>query len=235
MAITRIALIGDFDSNIVAHRAIDQCFALARESGASSTEPVWIATNGIAPGDPVTFEKFAGIWCVPGSPYRNTAGALWAIQWARIRQVPFLGTCGGVQHAVLEYARNVMGLGEAEHAEENPGTSFPLLQKMECALVEKSQRVLVTENGRFRKIYGADSGLEEFHCSYGLNPQFEHLFKGVELEIMARSEDGEARAVALRGHPFFIGTLFQPERKALRREIHPVVSAFFAACEEKTF
>jgi len=68
-----------------------------------------------------------------------------------------------------------------------------------------------------------------------LNPQFEHLFKGVELKIVARSEDGEARAVALRGHPFFIGTLFQPERKALRREIHPVVSAFFAACEEKTF
>lgn len=179
------------------------------------------------------FENINGIWCVPGSPYRNTAGALWAIQWARTRNVPFLGTCGGVQHAILEYARNVLGLKEAEHAEDNPDTSFPLLQKMKCALVEKSQPVATMGSGRFRQFYGADSGLEEFHCSYGLNPRFEPLFIGSGLEIAARSEDGQVLAIALRGHPFFIGTLFQPERRALRGEIHPVVKAFFAACEGK--
>jgi CTP synthase (UTP-ammonia lyase) len=146
--------------------------------------------------------------------------------------VPFLGTCGGVQHAILEYARNAIGLKEAEHAEDHPGTSFPLLQKMECALVEKSQRIIAIESSEFRRMYGADSGLEDFHCSYGLNPRFEHLFRNTDLDIVARSDNGEVRAIALRDHPFFIGTLFQPERRALRGELHPVVKGFFAAAAQ---
>ena len=76
-------------------------------------------------------------------------------------------TCGGVQHALLEYARNVLGLKEAAHAEINPDTGFPLLQQMECSLVEKSQRIVLVSGTGFEKIYGADSGLEDFHCRYG--------------------------------------------------------------------
>jgi CTP synthase (UTP-ammonia lyase) len=99
--------------------------------------------------------------------------------------------------------------------------------------VEKSQKVRVISSGRFREIYGADSGLEGYHCSYGLNPAFESLFKGSELDVVARSEDGEARAVMLRGHPFFVGTHFQPERAALMGSLHPLVQAFFKACVQQ--
>jgi len=56
------------------------------------------------------------IWCVPGSPYANESAVIGAIRWARESGIPFLGTCGGFQHAVLEFARNVMGLSAAEHA-----------------------------------------------------------------------------------------------------------------------
>lgn len=178
-------------------------------------------------------KQFSGIWCVPASPYRNTDGALWGIQFARTCGVPFLGTCGGYQHALLEYARNVLGLKEADHAEINAQASLPLLSRMQCALVEKSQKVRVISSGRFREIYGADSGLEGYHCSYGLNPAFERLFKGSELDVVARSEDGEARAVMLRGHPFFVGTHFQPERAALMGSLHPLVQAFFKACVQQ--
>jgi CTP synthase (UTP-ammonia lyase) len=66
-----------------------------------------------------------------------------------------------------------------------------------------------------------------------LNRDFEHVFNGGELEVVARSEEGEARAVMLRGHPFFIGTHFQPERAALKGLLHPVVQAFFGACVER--
>lgn len=114
--------------------------------------------------------------------------------------------------------------------EINPDTDFPLLERMECSLVEKSQRIVVVSGTGFEKLYGSDSGLEDFHCRYGLNPKFEHFFHGGPLEIVARSEDGGVRAVALRAHPFFVGTLFQPERKALKGTLHPVVKAFFAAC-----
>jgi CTP synthase (UTP-ammonia lyase) len=101
---------------------------------------------------------------------------------------------------------------------------------MQCLLVEKSQQVVVTSGAEFEKLYGAGSGLENYHCSYGLNPRFEPLFHRAPLEIVARSEEGEVRAVALRGHPFFVGTLFQAERKALTGALHPVLQAFFAAC-----
>jgi CTP synthase (UTP-ammonia lyase) len=223
-----VGLVGDFDETKVAHRAIQACFRLAQDSDLA-VEPLWLGTDRLKPGDEAVFRGVAGIWCVPGSPYVNVLGALWAIEYARTRGLPFLGTCGGLQHALLEYARNVLGLKEMAHAEDEPGAAFPLLHRMQCSLVEKSQTVLVAPGTRFRELYGSDSGQEGFHCSYGLNPRFEHLFRNGPLEFVARSEDGEVRAVELRGHPFFIGTLFQPERRALEGSLHPLVRAFFGS------
>jgi CTP synthase (UTP-ammonia lyase) len=153
---------------------------------------------------------------------------MWAIEYARTREVPFLGTCGGYQHALLEYARRVLALENAAHAELNPAAALPILDRMQCPLVEESQKVIVTDH-QFRTIYGADSGLEGFHCSYGLNPNYESVFAGSPMKIVARSIEGQSRAFRLESHPFFIGTQFQPERKALTGSLHPAVSAFFNA------
>jgi CTP synthase (UTP-ammonia lyase) len=228
-----VAIIGDFAPRIVAHQSIDECFRLATESPYSLLiERKWIPTENILSSDGGQLKDFAAIWCVPGSPYRNTDGALWAIQFARTHRVPFLGTCGGFQHALLEYARNVLHLRDAAHAETDPETSFPLLHRMQCSLVEKTQKIMPEPGSRFREFYGADSGTEGFHCSYGLNPKFESLFKNGPLRISARSEDGEVRGIELRDHPFFIGTLFQPERRALQGELHPIIAAFFKAAQD---
>jgi CTP synthase (UTP-ammonia lyase) len=224
---SKIALVGDFNPAVLAHRAIDTCFTLARASGSPPVEPVWVATEKIVPGDTGVFDGFRAIWCVPASPYRNTEGALWAIRNARENHIPFLGTCGGFQHALLEYARNVLGLKTAAHAETDPTAPLLLLTRLSCSLVEQTRRVIVTPGSPFREIYGAESGLEGFHCNFGLNPTFENLFHDGPLEIAARSEEGDVRAVWLRGHPFFVGTLFQPERRALEGQLHPVVRAFF--------
>ncbi|HTL55479.1 MAG TPA: hypothetical protein VL361_07355 [Candidatus Limnocylindrales bacterium] len=221
----RIALVGDFDPTVTAHQAIQRSFAIAD----SAVEPAWLATESIVAGDPAPLESFSGFWCVPASPYRNTAGALWAIRFARERGRPFLGTCGGFQHALLEYAHNVLGLAHADHAETNPAAELPLLVRLQCSLVEASQRIIVTLPGTFRDAYGADSGEEGFRCNYGLNPRFEELFKSGQLQISARSADGEARGIQLVGHPFFLGTLFQPERRAFGGTLHPLVRAFFDA------
>ena len=229
----RIALVGDFAPGITAHLAIEKSFAVAGEFGSSLIEPVWLSTESIVYGDDRALHGFSGFWCVPASPYRHTTGALWAIQFARERDVPFLGTCGGFQHALLEYARNVLGLSNAEHAEMNPGAPFPLLARLQCSLVEAEQTILITQAGAFRDAYGADSGEEGFRCNYGLNPKFEHLFKDGSMQIAARSVEGEARGFQLRGHRFFIGTLFQPERRALEGTVHPLVMAFFSACAKE--
>jgi CTP synthase (UTP-ammonia lyase) len=219
----RVALVGDYNANVVAHKAIEKCFTLV-----SGFEAVWISTETISAGNEYAFNSFSGIWCVPASPYRNMAGALCAIQYARTQSVPFLGTCGGFQHALVEYARNVLGLANADHAETNPNAALPVVSRLTCSLVEQTKRIVVCGDG-FKQIYGSNAGSEGFCCSFGLNPQSEELFKHQPLEIVARSEEGEARAFALRGHPFFVGTLFQPERRALTNSQHPVVMAFFAA------
>jgi CTP synthase (UTP-ammonia lyase) len=226
----RIGLIGDYHAAVTAHRAIDECFACASEASSSRLEPVWLATDKITAGEASTLESFHGIWLVPASPYRNTGGALWTVEYARMGRVPFLGTCGGFQHAVLEYVRNALGLREADHSENCPDTTFPLLSQMECSLVEKSQSIRLANGSQLAKIYGVRIATEAFHCSYGFNPRYEYLLRNSDLQIAARSEDGQIRAVELRGHPFFLATLFQPERRALSGSLHPLVLAFFGAC-----
>jgi CTP synthase (UTP-ammonia lyase) len=165
---------------------------------------------------------------VPGSPYADTEAVLDAIQWARTEGVPFLGTCGGFQHALLEYVRHVLGRGNAAHAELEPNAAFPLIAPLACPLVETSQRISSTGQGAFARHYG-QARTEGFCCSFALNPAYASLLDGTDLEVVARSEDGQVRAIELRGHPFFIGTLFQPERAALKGELHPLIRAFVQA------
>jgi CTP synthase (UTP-ammonia lyase) len=221
----RIALVGDFSPDVIAHRAINESLRLA---GLERIEPQWIHTSTIRSYEPLA--SFHGIWCVPNSPYANTAGALWAIEWARTRRLPFLGTCGGFQHALLEFVRHVLGRDRAAHAELDPEAEFPLIAPLACPLVEKSERISPTGRGRFLHWYGGGR-TEGFCCSFGLNPAYVSLIENSGLEVAARGEHDEVRAVELVDHPFFIGTLFQPERAALRGELHPLVRAFLQASE----
>lgn len=218
----RLALVGDFSPAVTAHRAINESLRLAEPM--FSVKAHWLHTSTIAPSQPL--DAFDAIWCVPNSPYANTEGALWAIEWARTRRVPFLGTCGGFQHALMEFVRDVLGR-EAAHAELNPDASNPVISRLACALVEKSERITPTGRGHFRQWYGG-AQMEGFCCSYGLNSAYESMLEKSGLEMVARGESSAVRAVELREHPFFVGTLFQPERRALKHELHPLIGAFLS-------
>src|SRR5580765_548657 len=132
----RVALVGDFDPSVVAHRAIPMALNLARKQHGVEVKPLWAHTSTISLVPDTQLASFDGIWCVPASPYANTSGALAAIRYARETGRPFLGTCGGFQHALLEYARNVCGMAEAAHAETDPGATLPLIAPLACSLVE---------------------------------------------------------------------------------------------------
>jgi CTP synthase (UTP-ammonia lyase) len=164
------------------------------------------------------------------------AGALAAIRLARESSRPYLGTCGGFQHAVLEFARNVLGYGQAEHAETAPDAEMRIIAPLSCSLVEKSGEIFLREGSRLRAIYGADRAEEQYHCNYGLNPKYAALFTdAAPLRVAATDAAGEVRAVELEGHPFFIATLFQPERSGLGGIEHPLVTAFLAAASGQSF
>jgi CTP synthase (UTP-ammonia lyase) len=224
----RVALVGDFNPSVVAHQAIPKALELAGAQHGVAVEPVWVHPSSIS-GAETRLAGFDGIWCVPASPYANTMGALAAIRYAREHARPFLGTCGGFQHALIEYARNVCGMPEAEHAETVPGAALPLILPLACSLVERSEEILLAEGGLLRRAYGLPRITEDYHCSYGLNRDYEpHLFRD-GFQATARGVNGEVRAVELAEHPFYVAALFQPERRALRGEVPPLVAAFVAS------
>ena len=107
----QIGLIGDRNDDLVAHRAIPLALGMAADACGVEIELLWVSTEQV--GDGAALAEFDGLWCVPASPYRSMEGALTAIQVARERHVPFLGTCGGFQHAAIEYARSVLGWTDA--------------------------------------------------------------------------------------------------------------------------
>lgn len=156
-------------------------------------------------------------------------GALNAIRFARENAVAFLGTCGGSQHALIEYCRNVLGLAEADHAESNPEATFALIAPLPCALRETDSRIRLVDGSRVRSIYGHAEVTEPFNCGYGLNPKHNEIFVSTKLKISGIGEDDVARAAELDDHPFFIATLFQPERSAFNNISHPLVIAFLKA------
>jgi CTP synthase (UTP-ammonia lyase) len=227
----RIGLIGDYDAAVPAHQAIPIALNLAASaSAANAVDFEWVPTEDIASVDRVS--RFDAIWCVPASPYRNMDGALIAIRYARERRRPFLGTCGGFQHAVIEYARNVLGWADAEHAETTPDAQRPIVSLLECSLVEVTDTIRLVPGTRIAQAYGNAEISEGYRCRYGLNPEFQEQLLHGPLRASGYDEKGEVRAVELADHPFFVATLFQPERAALNGALSPLVAAFLASCRK---
>jgi CTP synthase (UTP-ammonia lyase) len=221
----RVALVGDYDPSVPAHQAIPMALQFAADHHQVTLEWDWLHTSRIADVDR-TLQSYHGIWCVPASPYANPQGALDAIRFARERARPFLGTCGGFQHALIEYARNVAGLAAADHAETNPQASVLLISQLTCSLVEKEMELVLAEDSLIGRSYGAVRITERYRCNYGPNPMYRRaLFEGA-LRATAHDLDGEVRGGELSAHPFFVGTLFQPERRSLRGELPPLVRDF---------
>jgi CTP synthase (UTP-ammonia lyase) len=222
-----IGLVGDYDATVPAHQAIPRALALAEAALHAPIAFRWLPTETI--DSDARLAPFHAIWCVPASPYRSMDGALRAIRFARTRPLPFLGTCGGFQHAVVEYARAVLGWADADHAESSPDAVRPVITPLACSLVEVTDRVRLRPGSRLAAAYGANEAEEGYRCRYGLNPQFRDALVAGPLRVTAEDDAGDVRALELDGHPFFVATLFQPERGALTGRLPPLVAAFAKA------
>jgi CTP synthase (UTP-ammonia lyase) len=220
----RIGLIGDYSEQQRAHQAIPRSL----QASSDGIESVWIPTDSA--GDSQSLAGFDGFWCVPGIPYRNADGAMRAIRHARITRTPFLGTSAGFQYAILEYARDVLGLSEADHQKTNPKAAMPLISPLSCGLAGVKARVRFMDGSHLRRAYGAPESIEEYHCSFGLNGRYRRLIEGKGLCVAAVDDQHEIRAVELDGHPFFVAALFQPE---MRGGVSPLVDAFVKCCAKR--
>lgn len=222
----RIALVGDYNPDVIAHKAIP----LAIDDAAAVMElPVrydWLATRDIHDADALA--DYDAIWVVPASPYQHAEGAFTAIRFARENSVPFLGTCGGFQHAIIEYARNVLGWQDAAHAETDTEGRM-VIAPLSCSLVEKTDTIELRANTLIARAYGRDNIEEGYHCNYGISESFAAELEQGDLRVTGWDDEGEIRAVELVTHPFFVATLFQHERNALEGRPSPLVQALLHA------
>jgi CTP synthase (UTP-ammonia lyase) len=222
---TSIALVGDRSPSVQSHASLPHILASFDDDELQPLDVCWLASVDVASTD---LGDFDGIWVVPGSPYADTDGVLMAIRFARERGVPILGTCGGFQHMLLEFARTVCGL-RAEHAEESPGAVDPVIEQLSCSLVGQARQVTAVEATRAAALVGTAPRTERYHCSYGLNPQFVGTLQSAGLVLSGFDEDGNLRLVELVDHPFYLGSLFQPELSSSRSVMHPLIAGFIAA------
>ena len=225
----RIVLVGDYDPAAPAHQAIPLALARAGAAEGVACTWSWLHTTTLRDDVATQLAGYDAVWCVPASPYAHAAGALAAIRDARESGRAFLGTCGGFQHALLEYAAAAWGIAQPAHAETEPDAADPVIAPLACSLVEETGLIRLTPGSRLATIYGTPSATEGYHCRYGLAAGYAQRLEAGPLRAAARDDAGEVRAVELDRHPFFIATLFQPERSALRGRDHPLVRAFVRA------
>ena len=168
-----------------------------------------------------------GVWIAPGSPYRSFEGALEAIRYARTNDVPLLGTCAGFQHAVIEFARNVVGLDGAHHAEYETDASLLVVDELACSLAGQTMDVTLVPGTKAHAFYCRTQSTERYYCRFGLNPTYTPALLEHGLVISGYDAEGEPRIVELPSHPFFVVTLFVPQTHA--EQPHPLISAFVDA------
>ncbi len=137
----RIAILGDFDPEVPDSAcAIEKSLQHAAAKLNLPVESQWIPTPSLVePGAQKLLESFDGIWAAPGSPYKSFDGMLKGIEFARRRDWPFLGTCGGFQYALIECARNVLGIKDADSAENNSGSKNIVIYPVACAVPEHAK------------------------------------------------------------------------------------------------
>jgi len=225
-----LALIGDRSDAVVAHRAIPLALHNAVIATGCAVTWTWVETATLRrPAEELV--GFDGLWIVPGSPYENMDGVIGAIRFARETRRPLLGTCGGFQHALIEFARHVAGLSAADHEETNAGGNTLVVSRLACSLVGASETLHAVPGSHLHTAYGAGSIRGEYHCNFGMNQQYCTMLEAAGMRFTAFDAEGHVRAAELPPtmHPFFVGTLFQPERAALRGETPPLVRSFVQA------
>lgn len=223
----RIAIIGEFNVSFRPHVATNEAIEHARNFLNFEFQVDWVSTEYVESNLNEVLVTYNGFWIAPGSPYKSMKGALDLIKSTRENNIPTIGTCGGFQHMVIEFARNVLGIKDAEHAEYDPYASRLVVNPLSCDLKgEPLQIELIDETSAVYSIYGRNTIKEKYYCNFGLNPEYQNKFNENGFKVVGSDKIGEARIVELEGHPFFIATLFVPQDNSTFEKPHELVLAF---------
>ncbi len=179
----RIGILGDFNSEFRSHHAINDSLQHASAKLGAKVESEWIPTPSLEkPSSDEVLAAFDGLWASSGSPYQSMAGMLRGIQFAREQDWPFLGTCGGCQYTLIEVARNVIGLTDADTAENNSASKNIIIYPVACAVPDRvpgtpklsgrQGQIKLRPGSILQSLYNADVVEEEFFCNFEINPEY---------------------------------------------------------------
>ena len=238
----RIAILGDFDRQKHSHWATEAALFHAASWMGFQIEPRWFPTEALEIRD--AQDRLAhvdGVWGAPGSPFRSAAGMLRGIEFARTHDFPYLGTCAGFQYALIEFTRNVLGLRDADTAENASNSAHVVITPVACPLpapspaspkmhgrdaVHPVKGTLLHECCKSNDLQG------EYFCNFETNPEYLPRWEEAGLRVAARGPRNEMRAFDLPGKRFFLATLFQPQLSSTGEQPHPLVLGYLRACAE---
>ena len=236
----RIGILGDFNPEFRSHHATNDSLQHAADKLGLEVESTWLPTPSLLePGANAILDSYDGLWAAPGSPYKSFDGMLKGIEFARVHDRPFLGTCGGFQYALIECARNVLGIRDATTAEEDPNAKNIVIYPVSCAVTNRDPnapklsgvvpKIHLRPGSYLASYYGKETVDEEFFCNFEVNPEFEWTAMEAGFPVVARGEHGECRAIESPAHLFFVATLFQPQLASRESDPHPLIMAFVQA------
>ncbi|GII96148.1 CTP synthase C-terminal region-related (seleno)protein [Sinosporangium siamense] len=224
----QVAVVGDLRPGFPPHMATDDALRHAAAHLGVGVDIRWLPTEPLE-SDLGEVKAADVLWCAPGSPYLSLAGALAALRHGREHGVPTLGTCGGCQHMIIEYARNVLGYEDAQHAQYDPYASTLFISALACSLAGKTMPVTLLAGSRAAELYGGASAEEEYYCNFGLDPRRQGTLHDGGFTVTGVDGDGEARVLEVAGHPFYVGTVFVPQVRSRPGAPHPLVTGLLRA------
>jgi CTP synthase len=235
-----IGLIGKYVELQDSYKSILEAFIHAGAANETKVNVVSVHSEHIDAGN--VAEKLGdldGIVVAPGFGERGIEGKVEAVRFARENKVPFFGICLGMQMAVIEYARDILGLKNANSTEMNAGTPHPVIDLME------EQKTITEKGGTMRlgawacelkpgtlahKIYGKDKIMERHRHRYEYNGEYAAQFEAAKLKSSGvNPETGLVEIVEIESHPFFIGVQYHPEYKSTVANPHPLFVSFVKA------
>jgi CTP synthase (UTP-ammonia lyase) len=207
----KIGIIGDYHNSITQYTIADSIKHSNRLLG-FDTAFYWIDTEKLDSDNyRDILQGLDGIWSAPGSPFKSLDGAINAIRYARENKIPHLGTCAGYQHTIIEYARNVSGFKNAQHAEYSYDLDNQFISKMSCSLKGTKDRVIILKGSIVDRIYDSKEIEGNYFCSYGLNTDYKSVFEQSDFLVSGCDSENAIRILELKNHPFFIATVFVPQ------------------------
>jgi len=232
--VIKIGIIGDFESERLSHKATNEALHHCAKYLAIKLELQWLPTESLEGDIDKSIRDFDGLWCAPGV-YKSMKGALQAIQFTREKDYPFIGTCAGFQHTVIEYARNKLGLNDVQHVEYDPDASNLIITTLSCSLVGETRNIFINKNSRIYKFYNKIEVEERFSCNFGINPHYRNLIDESGFKVVGTDENGEVRILELPQNKFYIATLFQPQLSSLPAHPHRLILAYLNCVKEFHF